>query len=372
MPSAFSAAPEERQPLPGSVKGLPAKRTLSVERLAPAHLAQQVEFQVALKMRNFAKLAQRTQAGERIPAAELEASFLPLPEDYEALVDWAKSEHLTIVSKDPMRLGLFLSGTVGQVQQALQTQFARVTLAEGTFTSAITAPSVPGRVARQVLGINGLQPHVHPHPLSVQPQAVTAANPPYLVKEILAAYGAANLSYTGAGEKIAILIDTFPKDTDLTAFWSHNNIAQSLSNIEKVQVVSGTLPAVSGEETLDVEWSSGIAPQAKVRIYATKDLSFVSLDKGLQRLINDLPSQPQLHQLSISLGLGEGDVSSSQLQTDAAVLRDHREPGGDRLRLLRRRRGEGRRHRCRSPISRAIRASPASAARASTCTAPAR
>ncbi len=313
----FAAAPEERQSLPGSVQALPPKRTLSVARLTPAHLAQQVEFQVALKMRNFAKLAQRTQAGERIAAAELDASFLPLPADYEALVDWAKSEHLTIVSTDPMRLGLFLSGTVGQVQQSLQTQFARVTLAEGTYTSAITAPSVPAKVARQVLGINGLQPHVHPHPLSVQPQAVTAANPPYLVKEILAGYGAANLSYTGAGEKIAILIDTFPKDTDLTAFWSHNNIAQSLSNVEKVQVVSGTLPAVSGEETLDVEWSSGIAPEAKVRVYATKDLSFVNLDKGLQRLINDLPSQPQLHQLSISLGLGETEVSSSQIQTDA-------------------------------------------------------
>src|SRR4051812_27154571 len=93
----LAAAPEERASLPGSVKELPPKRTLSVARLAPAHLAQQVEFQVALKMRNFAKLAQRTQAGERIPLAELEAAFLPLPEEYEALVGWAKAEHLTIV-----------------------------------------------------------------------------------------------------------------------------------------------------------------------------------------------------------------------------------------------------------------------------------
>src|SRR4051794_17440192 len=313
----LAAAPEERASLPGSVKELPPKRTLSVARLAPAHLAQQVEFQVALKMRNFAQLAQRTEAGGRISPDELDANFLPTPEEYEALVDWAKAEHLTIVSKDPMRPALFLSGTVGQVQQALRTDFARVTVAEGTFTSAVTAPSVPARIAPQVLGVNGLQPHVHPHRLAVQPQAVTTANPPYLVKEILAAYGAANLSTTGSGEKIAVLIDTFPKDSDLTAFWSHNNIAQSLSNIEKVQVVSGTMPAATGEETLDVEWSSGIAPQAKVRIYATKDLSFVNIDKGLQRLINDLPNQPQLHQLSISLGLGEPDVSASQKQTDA-------------------------------------------------------
>ncbi|MDX6370445.1 MAG: kumamolisin, partial [Gaiellaceae bacterium] len=111
--------------------------------------------------------------------------------------------------------------------------------------------------------------------------------------------------------------DTFPKDSDLTQFWSHNNIAQSLSNIEKVQVVSGSLATPSGEESLDVEWSSGIAPQAKVRVYATLDLSFVNIDKGLQRIINDLPNQPQMHQLSISLGLGETYVSSSQKQTDS-------------------------------------------------------
>ncbi|HEV7406592.1 MAG TPA: IPT/TIG domain-containing protein [Chthoniobacteraceae bacterium] len=314
---ALTAAPEERRALPESVKALPVKRTLSVARVTPTHLAQQIEFQVSLKMRNFGKLSARTQAGERIPLAELEAAFLPLPEDYQALVDWAKAEHLVIVAKDPMRLGLFLSGTVAQVQQALQTQFARVTLEEGTFTSAVTAPSIPEKVAKQVLGINGLQPHVHPHRLVVQPQAQTAANPPYLVKEILTAYGAANLSFTGSGEKIAILIDTFPLDSDLVSFWSHNNVAQSLTNIEKVQVVSGILPTPSGEETLDVEWSSGIAPQARVRVYATTDLSFVNIDKGLQRIINELPGQPQLHQLSISLGLGETYVSTSQKQTDA-------------------------------------------------------
>ena len=43
---------------------------------------------------------------------------------------------------------------------------------------------------------------------SVQPE--TADKPPFLVKEIEGAYGAANLGYTGAGQTIAILIDTFP------------------------------------------------------------------------------------------------------------------------------------------------------------------
>lgn len=313
---AFSATPEERRPLPGSIKELPHTRTKSVDKVAPQDLAARMEVQVALKMRNFAKLTERTQAGERIPLAELDATYLPLPADYHAVLDWARAEHLTVELTDPMRLAVFVSGTVGQIQQALQTQFARVTLDDGVYTSAVTTPSLPARVSGPVLGVNGLQPHVRPHHMqAVQPQ--TNSNPPYLVKEILKAYGAGTISFTGAGEKIAVLIDAFPLDSDLTNFWSHNNVSQTLGNIEKVQVVSGTMPPPTGEESLDVEWTSGIASQSVIRIYGTKDLSFINIDKGIQRIINDLPSQPNMHQLSISLGLGETYVGTSQKVTDA-------------------------------------------------------
>jgi kumamolisin len=70
-------------------------------------------------------------------------------------------------------------------------------------------------------------------------------------------------------------------------------------------VNGGHIPAPEGEETLDTEWSSGVAPGATIRIYATGSLSFVDLDLALDRIIEDLPTQPGLRQLSISLGLGE-------------------------------------------------------------------
>ena len=60
-----------------------------------------------------------------------------------------------------------------------------------------------------------------------------------------------------------------------------------------------------GEETLDVEWTSGIAPGAKIRIYASGSLQFVDLDRALDRIISDVASHPGMRQLSISLGLGE-------------------------------------------------------------------
>ena len=129
--------------------------------------------------------------------------------------------------------------------------------------------------------------------------------PPYLVSEILKAYNADSLGVNGAGEKIAILIDTFPTDSDLQGFWAQNGLSVNLSQIEEINVKGGQLPGQEGEETLDVEWASGIAPGADVRVYASGSLQFVDLDSALDAIIADLPTQPAMHQLSISLGLGK-------------------------------------------------------------------
>lgn len=142
----------------------------------------------------------------------------------------------------------------------------------------------------------------------------TANNPPYLVSEILTAYNADGLQVTGKGQTIAILIDTFPADSDLKTFWQRNNLPVKISQIEKINVKGGPLPPREGEETLDVEWASGIAPGAKVRIYASGSLSFVDLDRALDRIIADLPTQPGMRQLSISLGLGETFMAPDEVK----------------------------------------------------------
>src|SRR5207248_1173200 len=98
---------------------------------------------------------------------------------------------------------------------------------------------------------------------------------------------------------------TFPDDNDLKAFWKKNGLAVTMAQVEKVNVGGGTLPPREGEETLDVEWSSGIAPGATVRVYASGSLAFVDLDKALDQIIADTQSGSEIHQLSISLGLGE-------------------------------------------------------------------
>ncbi|MGA3171626.1 MAG: immunoglobulin domain-containing protein [Chthoniobacteraceae bacterium] len=310
------AASEPRTMLPDSIRLPDPHRVMSVQPLRKEHLGREMEFQIALRMRDYPNLLKRMETGERIPHDEMEARYLPLPANYQAVIEWAKGQGLAIVGTDSSRLAVFVKGTVGQIQTATQAQFAEVTVADGTYTSAVTAPSIPATLEAAVLGINGLQPHIHLHHVqSAQP--LIANVPPYLVSEIMSAYGASNLGYNGAGETIAILIDTFPRSSDLTAFWARNGISQSLANIQEIQAVQGTPDSLSGEETLDTEWTSGIASGANIRIYASAQLSFTDLDEGLERILSDLPNTPSMHELSISLGIGETEVSASQKMTDS-------------------------------------------------------
>jgi hypothetical protein len=291
-------------------------------QLTDAEIQETIDFSIALKMRNFAELPERVGMGETISQNEMRANYFPASAEVENVRRWLVGQGFEVQPPPQFELSIFARGTVAQLQRAFRVKFARVQFHGEEHTSAVTAPSLPADVAEPVLSINGLQPHLHPFPHSIRKAIGVGKSisnqPPYLISEIAGAYDASNND--GAGEKIGIVIDTFPLNSDLTTFWNDNGVSQSLGNIEKVQVVSGTLPAPSGEESLDIEWSSGIASGAKIRIYATRDLSFNHLDQAYQYIINDLSNQPALHQLSMSYGLGEDYMPAGQMDTDAAYF----------------------------------------------------
>ena len=298
-----------------SVVSLP--QTALVQPLQPQHLAELMEIEIPLQLRNYGQLLEKTAQQKIVSQAELEKSHLPLQADYEAVIGWLKAEGFIITRTDSNRLAIFAKGSVAQIQKSLQVEIMNVRVNGNNFRAAHTHPSLPQAIATPILGINGLQPYLQIHKHTTMP----TYGVPYSVNAILTAYNALNLGVTGAGQKIAILIDTVPLDSDLTAFWNDNNISQNLANIEKINVnnvSNAVLTAVTGEETLDVSWSSSIAPGAKIRVYAAGSLNFPDLDKALQQIMSDLPTQPQMHQLSMSLGLGETNLmASSQILTDS-------------------------------------------------------
>jgi kumamolisin len=315
----FTNSIKEPAPMPAAGVAVQRNRpTIVRSQLTDSERQATINFSIALKMRNFAELQSRVSMLQIIPLEEMAANYFPASADLEKVRQWLTAQGFQVQPRAQYELSIFASGTVAQVQRVFGVTFARVQFRGEEHTSAVTAPSLPADIADPVLGVNGLQPHLHPFHHSI-PKAVGVTKsiqnqPPYLVSEIEGAYDAS--SGNGGGQTIGIVIDTFPKSSDLTTFWNENSVTQSLSNIEEVQVVAGQLPAPSGEETLDTEWTSGIASQAVIRIYAATDLAFSDLDACYQRILNDLPSQPGLHQVSMSYGLGEDYIASSQMQTD--------------------------------------------------------
>ena len=139
---------------------------------------------------------------------------------------------------------------------------------------------------------------------------------PYQINSILSAYNGYGLTYSGINQTIGILIDSFPNNSDLNKFWTANGINTNIGRINKINVRGVSIPPPTGEESLDTQWTSGIAPNAKINIYASGDLYFTSLDIAIDRMISDAGSDPTFRQISISLGLGEKFMSTGEMITE--------------------------------------------------------
>lgn len=273
-------------------------------------------------------LEARVAKGEVVPANELENLYTSNPRDANALKNWLETNGFEITRSTSD--GIYARASVADISRSLDVNMTNVTKDGITYNAAANAPSLPTNVAAGVYAINGLQPFRQANKhfrktlpnegnrASTGPAPNVANAPPYLVAEILKAYNAESVGAGGSGQTVAILIDTFPADSDLSSFWTRNGVSATVVQIEKINVPGGALPAPSGEETLDVSWVSGIAPAARVRVYATGSLSFVSLDRALDRIIADLPAHPGMRQLSISLGLGETFMSPGEIATEHA------------------------------------------------------
>jgi kumamolisin len=330
----------ERKVFQDSVTPLPDKpgpgpRGVMVAAAEPetANEEMNVLFSLEIPAAKTADLEERVARGEVVSPDELQQNYAPNAADRDKLVKWLKTQGFDVTGMSHDGSSVYARASVAQIEKSLAVDMVRVTKDGVTYTAAKNAPSLPSNVANGVHAIIGLQPFRQarkqsrmcmPHngnrtslngksprsrgrgPATAAAPATAIDNaPPYIVPEILKAYGADGLNVTGKGQTIAILIDTFPADSDLKKFWANNNVPASSTRVEKINVQGGPLPPPSGEETLDVEWSSGIAPGAKVRVYASGTLQFVDLDRALDRIIADLPSQPGMRQLSMSLGLGE-------------------------------------------------------------------
>ncbi|MGA2016517.1 MAG: S53 family peptidase [Opitutaceae bacterium] len=325
---ALSAGSAGARALPGSVR-LPGADGVSIGRarivrtaLTPGELSAPLSFSVTLRMREFSGLQARIAGGARVADPEMEARYLPLRADYDRVAAWLGAQGFTQTLRDRSHTSVFVQGSVAQVARAFGSQFARVAAPDGEYTSAISAPSVPGDLAAVVLSVNGLQPQFRLRHIRSSsgpfPQDL-AGGLVYVTPDNVASAYNFPATATGAGQVIAIVGEAPVLGTDLSAFWSATGIARTPASVESIVVAPapGPSPAddLTREADLDVEWAGAMAPGAGIRLYVSQNVF-----SCFAQIQDDAAALPAMSVVSISFADTEGDEGVDTLQAYSQVF----------------------------------------------------
>ncbi len=296
---------------------MPTRRPSAAEIVILGDADDQTAFplQVALKMNNVDEFHARLGRGEEISDGDLEQRYLPTAADYQAVLNWLTASGLTVTATYDNRVTVEARRNGGCRSRGAADSAPARDCGRRRICRDRRRAGRPGRHRRRHRGYQrpaALSSSRQADPVQAErrrrtTQAASIRTPSSPATTFRAASSTVYqalpfLAENGKGTTTAILIDTFPNATDVSDFWALTGVPQSLSDITFIQTVAGGLPPPSGEETLDTEWASSIGYGSKVRVYATKDLSFPHLDTGYQRILSDLKKGVAIEQLSVSLG----------------------------------------------------------------------
>ncbi len=332
IPSASALADGGASVAAGSVR-LPDPGGLTIGRarivraqLTPEELSAQMAFTVALRMRELSGLQARVASGERVSGAELEGRYLPLRADYDRVVAWLIAQGFAQTVPDRLHMTVVARGSVAQVARAFGVRFARVSVPDGEYTSAVTEPSVPAELAAAVLGVNGLQPEFrlrHIRAQAVRARDVVGGYVFVTPDNVASAYHIPSAA-TGAGQIIAVIDEAPALSSDLASFWTAAGSAQTVDHVATIGSGAPSPTSSQSEETdLDVEWAGAIAPGALIRIY----LSSPNVFEALVLIGDDMPSYPGMSVVSMSYCVLESDEAPGELQGLAQVMASYASSG---------------------------------------------
>jgi hypothetical protein len=325
LPLAGSAAP--RQQLSGG--HVPA----AVARLAPAGGlpgTQRLNLAIGLPLRNEQELDALLQQlydpaspnyHRYLTPEEFTARFGPTENDYQALVDFAKSNGLTVTVTHPNRVVLDVSGAVTDIERTfhLTLRVYQHPKEARTFYAPDVEPSVD--FAGPILHVSGLDNYSLPHPnfkvkqggavANATPNAGTGPGGAYLGSDFRTAY-VPGTTLTGTGQSVGLLeFDGF-YPSDITRYESQAGLTNVPLPVVAVVAVDGGISAPGtnvAEVSLDIEMAISMAPGlAGVYVYEAPN-STTYWDDVLSRMANDNFAK----QLSCSWSGGSPDATAEQI-----------------------------------------------------------
>lgn len=226
---------------------------------------------------------------------QFRAAFAPSREDIRRVTDFLTDNGIVVNEVYPNGLVIKATGTAAQFTQAFQAILHDYTDHNGRrFRRPEHGHKVPGHLADVILyvaGLNTQSAQFRPHSTLAKPHAAglgdvvpkvvlpagnsTATGVPgsFTTGDVANQYGVNPLyakGITGKGRTVGIatLANFYPADA--YAYWDAIGLNVSPTRIKQVHVDGGgelSADAGSGETTLDVQQSGGLAPDAKMVVY---------------------------------------------------------------------------------------------------------
>ncbi|MGA2447324.1 MAG: protease pro-enzyme activation domain-containing protein [Polyangiaceae bacterium] len=250
---------------------------------------------------------------------QLLSNYAPSSAAYGQLVAWAQSKNLQVRTY-PHRLGVTLTGTAEQVEQALLVNLVQAKRPDGTlFYEADRQPSLDLCVPIQSLtGVDNFQ-------VPTRKSTASAPGGAFSASDLRAAYLGTNTacsSLTGAGQGIGLVEFQGFDPSQITLYEAQMN----LSGVPPVQVQTTdgvTLPVTTYQEMYgDIEMANALAPAAQV--IAFEDSTY-STDPPLLAILNT----PGVYQISSSWYSSFSSATASLLLAVAAEGKSFFDATGD-------------------------------------------
>jgi subtilase family serine protease len=203
---------------------------------------------------------------------QLTERFGPSAADYQALIKWAQTNHLTVEAQYPHRLLLGVKGQAADVEQALAVKLSYAKRPDGTtFYKPDRAPSLDlGVKVSHIAGVDNLFVPRH--------HGGSQVNGYYGSSDLRNAYAGNCLGLTGAGESVGIMSYWYYNPQDITSFETAVGIgnastcgastpgsAPCINNnqINNYQPPAGADALGTAETTADIELAITMAPGLK-------------------------------------------------------------------------------------------------------------
>ncbi|MBY8887608.1 S53 family peptidase [Streptomyces sp. PTM05] len=258
------------------------------------------------------------QYGHYLTKAQFTARFGRSDAEVAQVKDYLRSQGLTVGTVHSGNLLIDASGTAAQLEKAFGTKLSTYKDAKTgrSFYANDSAPTLPSAIASIVSDISGLNNHAQ---LTHAPVAKAASphngpNGGYTPAQLKGGYNVPS-SYTGSGQKVALLeFDGF-QQSNISTYDSHYGLGSPAPTVQQVDGGSGALGDGQVEVELDIEVINAIAPKANVTVFEGPNTDAGEVDTYQAIVDSGIPTT------SSSWGAAESQRTTSNINAVDAVFK---------------------------------------------------